>query len=834
MRKIFLFLSLLSPLTCCAQFAASAGTTPADSIAAKKALKKLAGFYGSHIQEQAYLQFDKPYYAAGDTIYFKAYITIGDQYALSDMSRILYADLVGPDNQVKKSLTLGMVAGTAWGDFALADTLPKGNYRVRAYTRWMLNGQTGNYFDRVIPIGLAAGKISEAMTGGQQTASQADVQFMPEGGTLASDVKSKIAFKVVGNDGLGVNIKGEVVDNQNIQVCTFTSAHLGMGYFDLFPEEGKTYRAKITYPNGTKNTFALPTPDPKGISLAVDNDFAANAIIRVGAGKAFYAANKDKHFTVLIYSGGEVSTYICTLDARQIVFGVSKKKLHTGVATVTMFSALGEPLAERLIFVQHNDQLNLNISADKAVYAKRGKVNLKLNVKDKNAIGAIGQFSVSVTDENLIPVDENKENTILTDLLLTNDLKGYVEQPNYYFANVNDKTIRDLDLVMLTQGYRKFQWEKILKDNYPPITLQPEKSLEINGIAKSLNGKPLINGRVSLFQLAGGGIMNDTTADDGSFHFRNLAFMDSSRFMLKAMSAKSRTNTSITYVNSPQPAPTMADTNLVYELADLNSPPQAYLENSRQRQEDLSKYGQLSGIVLKTVKINGQAYKSSNLGGAGYADQVITRDKFPNSGGVFSQQFNGRLMGVKFVGDEGNKNPYLMIPRTLSRKNVPMLVVLDGVEEMSLPTDSTGVSTGISLDGLVDVNDIETVEVLTSAATENAYGMSGGSGVLVITTRRGDDKDPLPSATGLLTIRPRGFYKAREFYSPKYDHATTGFQRKDLRSTIYWKPQLVTDKDGNASFDYYNADGTGSYRVVVEGMDYNGNLGRQVFHYKVE
>ena len=828
MRKIFLLLSLLSPLTCCAQFTASTGTTQADSMAAKNVLKKLTGFYTGHIQEQAYLQFDKPYYAAGDTIFFKAYITIGDQHALSDMSRVLYADLVGPDDQVKKSLILGMVSGTTWGDFALADTLPKGNYRVRAYTRWMLNGQTGNYFDRVIPVGLAAGKISEAMTGGQQAASQADVQFMPEGGTLASDVKSKIAFKVVGSDGLGVNIKGEVVDNQNTQVCTFASAHLGTGYFTLFPEEGKTYRAKITYPNGTKTTFALPTPDPKGISLAVDNDFAANAIVRVGAGKAFYAANKDKHFTILIYSGGEVSTYICTLDARQIVFGVSKKKLHTGVATVTMFSPLGEPLAERLIFVQHNDQLNLNISADKALYAKRGKVNLKVNVKDKNAAAVIGQFSVSITDENLVPVDENKENTILTDLLLTNDLKGYVEQPNYYFANVNDKTISDLDLVMLTQGYRKFQWEKILKDNYPSITLQPEKSLEIDGIAKSLNGEPLINGTVSLFPLGGGKLMNDTTSDDGSFHFRNLAFMDSSRFMLKAVSAKSLTNTSITYVNSPQPAPAIADTNLVYELADLNSPPQAYLENSRERQEDLSKYGQLSGIVLKTVKINGQAYKSTNIGGAGYADQVITRDQFPKNGGVFSQVFYGRLIGVKFFGDEGNKNAYLNITRSLSPKSVPMTIILNGTE---LPGD---INSTLSLDGLVDVNEIETIEVLTSAATANAYGVNGGAGVLVITTRRGDDRDLLPSATGLLTIRARGFYKAREFYSPKYDHPTTGFQRKDIRSTICWTPQLVTDKDGNASFDYYNADGIGNYRVVIEGIDDNGNLGRQVYHYKVE
>jgi hypothetical protein len=479
----------------------------------------------------------------------------------------------------------------------------------------------------------------------------------------------------VGSDGLGIDVKGEVVDHQNTQVCTFTSAHLGMGYFELFAEEGKTYRAKITYPNGSKTTFALPSPNPKGISLAVDNDLDASAIIRVGAGKAFYAANQNKHFTVLIYSGGELSTFICTLDARQIVFGVSKQKLHTGIAYVTLFSPLGEPLAERLIFVQHNDQLKLNIGADKAVYAKREKINLKLNVKSKNAISSTGQFSVSVIDEHLVPIDENKENTILTDLLLTDDLKGYVEQPNYYFTNVNAETASNLDLVMLTHGYRKFQWEKILNDTYTPITLQPEKSLEINGIAKSLNGKPLAHGTVSLFSFGGGPVLTDTTKDDGSFHFANLAFTDSSHFVLKAVSSKSRTNNSITFNSGIRPAPTMADSNLFYETADLNSPTQTYLDNVKAQQDDLAKYGELSGIVLKTVKINGQAYKSSNLGGSGYADQVITRGSFTRSGGVFSQQFNGRLMGVKFVGEEGNKNAFMIIPRSLSRKSVPMLVV---------------------------------------------------------------------------------------------------------------------------------------------------------------
>ena len=149
-----------------------------------------------------------------------------------------------------------------------------------------------------------------------------------------------------------------------------------------------------------------------------------------------------------------------------------------------------------------------------------------------------------------------------------------------------------------------------------------------------------------------------------------------------------------------------------------------------------------------------------------------------------------------------------------------MLVVVDGVEGGDYST--------------LSANDIETVEVLKNASA-SIYGMYGGAGVLVITTKQGGGRSIKDIASmGVLPITVTGFYKAREFYSPKYDTSSPANSGTDLRSTIYWKPELVTDKDGNSSFEYYNADGTGSYRVVIEGIDEKGNLGRQVYRYRVE
>lgn len=481
--------------------------------------------------------------------------------------------------------------------------------------------------------------------------------------------------------------------------------------------------------------------------------------------------------------------------------------------------------------MQNNDELNVGISTDKQVYTQREKVNLKFNIMN-SAEPSTGHFSVAVINESKAPVNDNEENTILTNLLLTSDLKGYVEQPNYYFSNISDKTNAELDMVMLTNGYRRFEWKKLLSDEYPISAFKPENGLEISGTAKSPGGKPLSNSTVALLSMNGGPVLTQLTNENGAFRFDNLTFMDSTHFLLKTTNEKLKNNTRLFY-NADKPIPVTGNTDHAAVQDDVNKLMAVYLENKKIQMGEIAKYGPIKGILLKEVKVkdvkSDNDYPSSNLGGPGHADQVIHRSEFQGSGS-FSDMFTGRLIGVNFWGPPYAKKAYLSMPVTLGigHGNPPMLVVVDGVK---YPPDSLGPN--FSVDE-INVNDIETVEVLRNSSA-SIYGAMGGSGVLVITTRNGaDDPQSKPAARGILPITPKGYYKAREFYSPKYDHQANNFNRKDLRTTIYWKPELVTDKDGNASFNYYNADGAGMYRVVIEGIDDNGNLGRQVYRYKVE
>ncbi|CAN5454087.1 hypothetical protein BH09BAC6_BH09BAC6_01150 [soil metagenome] len=797
MRKIlFIFLIASIHLTAFSQ-TESAGINPVIS--------KLKTLSTDRITEKAYLHFDKSYYAAGDTIYFKAYVTLGERHEPSKLSGVLHVDLINTNNKIDQSLKLQLNNGIAWGDFALPDSLPMGNYRVRAYTQWMRNTGDKYFFDQIIPVGaIKNSNVLENINKRQSGNNKIDVQFFPEGGSLVTGVASKVAFKAIDINGRGIMVKGVISDNENKNIVNFVSNRFGMGCFSIKPQEGELYNATIIFGNGAQTKVELPIPDAKGIVLSVNNDSLPKATVKIMTNAVYYNEHKKKTYYLMIYSGGIATTATCNLDSQVINLDILKRHLFTGVATITLFSTTGEPLCERLIFVQNYHLLNVDISSGKVSYKKREKVNLLFNVKDRANSPSSGYFSVSIIDEGKVPVDEYKENTILTNLLLTSDLTGYIETPNYYFINSTEQTRCDLDVLMLTSGYRKFTWKQLLNES-KPVKYQPEKSLQISGTVKTLFGKPVANGKVALIAQMGGPALSQVSNKEGEFCFSNLVFMDTTRFLLQAVTAKGKNLTQLTYY---------ADTVSVevsnqIKQEDNNAVPESYLRNTEKQQEQLNLLGLGKGKILKEVIIKGiKATKLKFNSIYGVADQVIRGDQILY-GGQLATRLMGHLHGVQFVSSGNRFVPWLNRP-----SRGPMTIVVDGIE---MPTDFDISS--------INTSSVETVEVMSNATVNQ-------NGVLLITTSQGLQPKDI-SSTGILPIIAKGFYKAREFYAPKYDINPQN-PRADLRTTIFWKPDVVTDKDGNASFEYYNADGQGTYRVVVEGIDDKGNIGRQVYRYKVD
>jgi len=798
----------------------------ADNTVADSVIAKLHNFLTTNTIEKAYLQFDKPYYAAGDTMYFKAYVTIGERHQLSDMSGVLHVDLINTNNKINQSIKLLLDTGVTWGDFALPDTLPKGNYRVRAYTQWMRNNGETDFFDKTIAIGSARNekKPENNNASPHEALPKPDLQFFPEGGRLVAGVRSRVAFKAIDGKGMGIGAKGQVFDGENHLITSFETSHLGMGCFYLEPADGETYKAKVVYAGDAQDVIQLPGAASRGIALSVNNDSIPKATVKIEANNSCFGLNKDKQFNLVIYSGGVATDIAFKLDSSIVIIDILKRPLSTGVATVTLFGPANEPLAERLLFIQNYKQLSINVNDVKNNYAKRGKVNIKLNVLNRAGNAVEGHFSVSVIDETKAPFDDDQETSIFSYLLLSSELRGKIEQPNYYFNHATDAAQRDLDVLMLTQGFRRFEWEPLLYSHgIAQSNYQPEKGLNITGQVNNLSDNPVPNSSISLIPQNGGPLLTATTDDKGVFNFQNMVFMDTTRFVLSALNGKGKNTTKITWFDKPD-VPTVVPGSQQFGQQISDTSMATFANAEKLQQQEILNSGLVKGILLKQVNIRDKKpddkYETTSLAGAGHADQVMHAGELERVGGQLSDALAGRLRGIIFV--PGGKSITERYPVLRGIGTGPMLLVVDGA--YIEPPDVNK----------IQINDVETVEVLKYAST-SIYGMSGGNGVLIITTKktRGLDPKDIPSI-GVLPIAPMGFYKARQFYSPKYDGNNWVGKQKDLRSTVYWNPEIKTGPDGNASFEYYNADTPGNYKIIIEGIDTDGNLGRQVCRYHVE
>jgi len=748
--------------------------------------------------EKVYLHFDRTLYNAGDTVFFKAYLTLGEQHQLSKLSGVLHVDLMNTSDSLVQSISLQAANGIAWGDFALPNKLPKGIYHIKAYTKWMLNNADPGIFDQPIVINSAV-PATQVLAARPATISnnKFDIQFFAEGGTFVNDIPAKLAFKAIGQNGLGADVKGVVVDNLNTEVTKFEAKHLGMGIIYITPVEGRSYKAKLTYADGTKAVVDLPKADSKGMALLVNNDKPDKLMIEINVNRPYYLENKNKEIGVVIYSNGSVRSLKTTLDNQVLDINLDKKDFQTGIVQVTLFSQTGEPLNERLSFIQNNDHINLQTGSDKPAYTTRGKVHVTVSAK-KDDKPVTGYFSASVIDATKIPVNESAETTILTHLLLTSALQGFVEQPNYYFARVTADTRADLDILMLTQGYRRFTWKQLLGDAPQATATYPvEKGLDISGTVKTTAGVPVANGSVTLLTQNGGTMLNQVTDANGRFNFANLIYTTNTAFVIQAKTEAGKSNTQI-----------IMDQPRRINISTGNSP--------TQDKGDAGKTGSTAAAaVTYMADANGKLLKEVIVKDKYLDSEHTTVNQFSDQTGI-SRGLEGHLPGVALMGGV----PYLRERVGLTGAG-PMLVIIDGVQSSS------------NVDNL-SVSDVVSVKMLKNVDAA-IFGSQGANGVLLITTAKNKtmavNKKISP---GLLSYAPRGFYKARVFYSPAYGPSAAQSNKADERSTIYWNPDIVTDKEGNASFDFYNADGKGNYRVVVEGMDEDGNIGRSVYAYKVE
>ncbi|WP_175499723.1 TonB-dependent receptor plug domain-containing protein [Algoriphagus aquimarinus] len=784
----------------------SPATDPLDRI-----ISSFEKYLAESPQEKVYIHIDRDDYAAGETIWLKAYLTAGPYHEASLLSNTIYVELINSSGEVIQQHQLFSPEGFAAGQVELDESLPSGNYLVRSYTNWMRNADAAYFFHKQIKIWNTQDPINNVLSD-----EAIALQFFPEGGNLVNGIMSKVGFKAIGKDGLGKLVKGKVLEDEQ-EVATFESNKLGMGVFALMPKEGKKYTALL---ENSDEIVPLPKALDSGIILSVTNSpTTADILVKVQA--------SENSNLQTVYLLAQTRGIVCASSQADLSKNVSfiripKKEFPSGIAQITVLDETGNPLAERLVFIDHQDQMTITASMNKSIYRPREQVQVDIEVKDKEGKPMEANLSMTIFDGGQVAVDVNKE-TIQSNLLLSSELKGHIESPGYYFNPSNQNREKDLDILMLTQGWRKFTIKQALSENALDPIYRVERGLSIRGVlTDSKNNQPLEEGTVSylsLFPIAES--KTATSNSTGEFEIHDLIFFDSTKVILQGNSRNRKSAT--IFIDRSYHSPSLA-----YHIPSTPIRPgdleQSFITKATERTAiekafdfDNSELA-LEGVEVKGKRIDAPSPISSTYGAGTVQMQVA------GNIGLENQQHpldlvKGRVSGVQITGTGPSSKILIQGVGSINSSMEPLILLNDfPIKLESLQT--------------LPVHEIQNYTVWKGPDTA-IFGARGANGVIGFYTKKeiggaiaASEKDERPPVIG--------YQIAKEFYSPKYPLQELNQAKPDRRATLLWAPNIQSDSLGKASVSFFNSDAENVIYGEIEGISSGGKPGILRFSYTIE
>lgn len=791
-------------------------------------LDSMVNLYGEkYPQEKIYVQFDKPAYNTGETIWFKSYVFAG--IIPSPISRNFYAELLDPSGKVIQQKLLPIYEASSAGSFDLPANLPHSTIIFRAYTTWMLNFDTTFLFSKTIRVlnksaaGTAEATPAAKGAGGKPasaaavtTANTVNLRVFPEGGDLVTGLESQVAVKVTDGYGLPVSAAGTIKDAGGASVASFYTVHDGMGRFTIEPQAGKTYYAE--WQDEKKQTHKTPLPAAKtnGVVLQCAPSGSRQAFI---IKRSIDAQDNLKTLYLLGYFNQQV-VYKARLNLKEtfMVSGsIPLEGIPTGMLQMTLFDADWKPLAERITFVNKEDYFFTTrlVPAIKNT-ERRGKNVVVIDVTDTLK----SNLSIAITDAGLSKTDPDADN-IVSHLLLSGDLRGYIHNPYYYFTG-NDDTVRShLDLVMLTNGWRRFKWEELAAGKLPQLKFPRDNYLSLTAnLTGLLPSQVPKNTQMNVFLEAKDSsrqmffLAMDST---GRFSQDGLVFFDTVKVFYqfnnnKTLSTRAIVNFSNgTFKGSgvvkPDTAwriPTPLDTSLLNRGRFFAS------EAERIKPELEKKVKVLETVTVKARQKSKQQQMDERYASGFFAGGDATSFDLTDDVAALGQLniFNylqGRVAGLQITtGGGGTQLQW--------RGATPSLFLNE------MPVDVT------AIEG-IPVSDIAYVKVFRPPF----FGATGGGagGAIAIYTKKGGDQKSTSTESGLEKGKLAGYSAPKEFYSPDYSKESALNDIPDIRSTLFWAPYILTDKNNRKiTITFYNNDVSKRLRIVLEGMNEDGQLTR--------
>ena len=820
--SLFFFLAFMCGLQ--AQTASNLTKLSPDS-----ALQK---FRANYPQEKVFVQTDKDSYLSGETIWMKAWCTL--DAVPSFLSNILYIDLVNEQGKVvvKKMYKLDSLSSTP-ADFELDANLLSGNYTINAYTLWMLNFPGFIFQKQVYVYG------ADYLTKKRETSRPSLIcQFFPEGGNLIEGINNRIAFLVTDQQGNPQQVTGKLIDQDGKEVSVVKTVHAGMGSFELEVKPDAKYKLNIPFSNGSSMDFQLPLASQEGIAIRIENGNANRLTALIFRGeKNKEAFNKIK--LVAQMNGQMIAMAYLNFEEGLTALPIAKKNLPAGIIQLTAFGENGLPLAERIAFIANHSIIQPTVKAITGSAKPRSKNEYLIDLKNVN----IPNVAIAVTDVTADTSLRTPDNIVSSSLLST-DIKGYIHEPAYYFKDKSKERLEHLDLLMMTQGWRRFEWKQLVEDQPMALKYPVESSLTIGGVVKKSDRNTVVtDGHVSFIIKTDDSTTIMASAmltDKGEFLLDGLSFQKKATFYYQGTNKKKETfivdvALNPSYIDSLKQSGYKPSMNLDTISLNANASGLAAFLYGKLKGIDTTAGVYLGNVTVKGVRRKISKTDSLNLE---YASDIFKLGRSIDPGETsfatsIWQIIQRSVPGISVTGDM--INPVVRFNRfqgldALSENNNTSYLNATGSGEDDFGTmmiERNGVTyflneMNVSMDVIstINVNDVALIKVYAAEGT--ALGASGPA--IAIYTKKGAINAKNIYDKSFSSVQRTGYSLVRSFYSPLYTREKQPEDALDSRETLYWNGFVKPGKDGQYRLQFYNNDFGKNKKVTIQGIGTKGEL----------
>lgn len=751
--------------------------------------------------ETFYTQTNKKVFFVNEELWFKTYIyNIKTQKPYISTTNV-YVSIFDENGTLIKKKVFHAKGGMTHGDFLIDDSYPSGNYTLKTTSNWSRNfNEDNNHYQQFKVIGkVAEGKTSKVKV-------EYDFQLLPEQGYFLNDAQNTIGFKLINNLGKSVRIKkGEVIDELNNILTTFKGNLFGLGKFKLNIELHKKYSVRIELDNGETITKNIENIKQEGVALSVDNSHNDFVKIKLTTNQATLNKINDLTYYLSIHRDGNIGTMDIQFKKEQLEYEISipKKLLLPAINIITLFTNENKPIAERIIFNNANTPI-------KELEVKQ------INYKQDSSLVRITTNNIkSNLSVSVLPA-ENFSNEIKTNLfstfLLSPYVNGNIENPSYYFKNINPKKLYNLDLLLLTQGWSKFSWSNIFNKT-PKVTYAFETGFQIKGKLNNYTFKKgdeiILLSKDNLIQL------NQKLDTTEYFSFDNLYLGDSTQINFSIKDRKGKFSKPIAYYNIYPTFSNEFSNPIPKKLFDIKSS----LNNKFHHDFIIDTENLLDTVVLKTITKTPSKKMKNFVTGAALGKRISFEDipikRTPITDYIRKNGFEVINTGhsVRIISKHGGTN--------WTSSFSPKLFI-DNVEYNVSQQINRGIpSSGPSISGS---NDSKPLASLTLDDVEEMFISHHGNlvaspgGVIYIFTKQKINHKRTNSFDK--SIIKFGYSQQKEYYSPLYGSKQNETFTK--YGVIDWIPNIKSNNNGEFSFKLPN-----SYKNVkfyIEGMGEDGSL----------